>query len=311
MRVLLRRVTTNNVSRACSTRRSLKKVINFNKYTGMLRRFSLVNQLLPLTLLLLVISSIAAASDYTNESIKAPSELQINVDQFENHRYIAVTLDLEKVKLVQEMINPQTNKNFGSFSQLRKSHRDQQKELLFAINSGIYTKEYTPLGLYIESGKVQAPLNRIKSNEGQGNFALLPNGVFFITDDNRAMILDTDRFDARFKGDYAGIRDAVQSGPMLLIEGQYNPYFIPNSDSYRIRSGVCTLREGRDVVFVVTEDKVNFHEFARYFKEELKCDNALYLDGTLARIFYDGSVYGASFWQAKPLVGIWSVTKQK
>lgn len=104
------------------------------------------------------------------------------------------------------------------------------------------------------------------SNRGKGNFSLLPNGVFYITHDNRARILDTNRFDQRFHQGYADIRDAVQSGPMLLIDGEYNPYFLPKSDSYRIRSGVCALNHGQKVVFVVTEDSVNFYEFARFLK---------------------------------------------
>lgn len=232
-------------------------------------------------------------------------------EKFQNHRYVSVEINLDHAHLAQEMINPETGENYGSFSQLKKAHQAQGQSLLFAINSGIYTKEFTPLGLYIESGKKITPLNRIKSNRGKGNFSLLPNGVFYITKDNRAGVLDTDRFDTRFAEDYGNIRDAVQSGPMLIINGEYNPYFIPKSDSYRIRSGVCALNQGQDVVFVVTEDSVNFYEFARFFKEKLHCDNALYLDGTLARIYHQGHVYGASFWQAKPLVGIWSISQKR
>lgn len=235
--------------------------------------------------------------------------IQRQEHQFQHHTYVSVELDLDKVQLEQEMINPENGENYSSFNTLKKAHEIQGKSLLFAINSGIYTKEYTPLGLYIENGKQLSPLNRVTSNRGKGNFSLLPNGVFYITDQNRAAVLDTVAFDQRFNNDYSKIRAAVQSGPMLLIEGEYNPYFISDSDSYRIRSGVCVRNQGQSVIFVVTEDKVNFYEFARFFKEQLTCQNALYLDGTLARIYHFGHVYGASFWQAKPLVGIWTVSE--
>ncbi len=229
--------------------------------------------------------------------------------RYQDKRYVDVTLDLSELSLMHYWQDPQTASNFGSFHNLKKYLHQENELLLFAINSGIYTKEYKPLGLHIENSKLLMPLNMVKSNEGQGNFSLLPNGVFYITQQNRAYVMDSDRFQARFNGDYQGIKDAVQSGPMLLTNGQYNPHFIKDSDSLRIRSGVCAMNEGREVHFVVTEDAVNFYDFATYFKERLVCQNALYLDGTLARIYIDGRMYGASFWQVKPLVGIWSVSR--
>lgn len=235
--------------------------------------------------------------------------LRFKSERYQGHRYISVEIDLNQANLTHHMANPKTGKNYVTFGALRQLLRTKGEALLFAINSGIYTKEYKPLGLHIEEGAVLSPLNLVTSNRGQGNFSLLPNGVFFLTERNRAEILDTDRFHQRFKGDYQGIKAAVQSGPMLIINGEFNPYFFPESESYRIRSGVCAQDQGRRVIFVVTEDNVNFYEFARFFKEELHCQNALYLDGTLARIYFNGRTYGASFWQSKPLVGIWSVIR--
>lgn len=236
--------------------------------------------------------------------------IDVMESRYQHNRYVAVTLSLDQVTLSQHWIDPDTAESYSSINSFNSKIRQREELLLFAINSGIYTKEYTPLGLYIENKKLLTPLNLVKSNEGQGNFALLPNGVFYLTDQNRAEITDTDRFHRQFQGKYGTIKDAVQSGPMLLINGEYNPYFIPNSDSLRIRSGVCVSDNGRKVIFVVTEDRVNFYEFASYFKEVLSCENALYLDGTLARMYVQGKIYGASFWQAKPLVGIWSVIQK-
>ncbi len=246
-----------------------------------------------------------------NAHAKAPKGgISVEEQIFKGRHYIEVTLDIRHVSLSQLWINPENNESYASFNTLNRHLRKSGKSLDFAINSGIYTKEYTPLGLYIENYQVLAPLNLVKSNRGQGNFALLPNGVFYIDRDNRAHVADTESFKKMFNYDYSTIKDAVQSGPMLLIDGKYNPYFIEDSDSLRIRSGVCTSDNGEQVHFAVTEDRVNFYDFATYFKEELQCENALYLDGTLARIFVNGRVYGASFWQAKPLVGIWSVISE-
>lgn len=259
---------------------------------------------------LLLLSAMAIFTPVLAENVAEGITLQET--RYQHKRYVVVTLSLDKVELQHHWKNNDTGLSYSSLAGLNSATRKKGDELLFAINSGIYTKEYTPLGLYIENHQTYSPLNLVKSNGGQGNFSLFPNGIFYMTDDNRAHVLDTDAFHRQFKRDYANIRDAVQSGPMLLVNGEYNPYFIPKSDSLRIRSAVCAMDEGRKATFVVTEDSVNFYEFASFFRDELQCDkgNALYLDGTLARIYLKGRVYGASFWQAKPMVGIWSVIRE-
>lgn len=236
--------------------------------------------------------------------------LAFETKRYQHHRYVEVTLSLDQLKLSQHWLDPKTGESYASLNSFNQAISQNQGVLLFAINSGIYTKEYAPLGLYIENKQLLAPLNLVKSNEGQGNFALLPNGVFYLTDKNQAYVTDTDSFHRQFQGDYRGIENAVQSGPMLLINGEFNPHFLPKSNSLRIRSGVCAVDNGRKVTFVVSEDRVNFYTFASYFKEQVKCRDALYLDGTLARMYVNNRVYGASFWQAKPLVGIWSVIQR-
>ena len=40
--------------------------------------------------------------------------------------------------------------------------------------------------------------------------------------------------------------------------------------------GVC---EGGQVRFAISEGRVNFHDFARLFRDHLLCPDALYLDG--------------------------------
>ena len=52
------------------------------------------------------------------------------------------------------------------------------KELVFAMNGGMYLPNLSPQGLYIENGKVIKQLD--KTQEAYGNFYLQPNGVFLI-----------------------------------------------------------------------------------------------------------------------------------
>jgi len=58
------------------------------------------------------------------------------------------------------------------------------------------------------------------------------------------------------------------------------------------------------IVFVMSEQPVNFHDFASLFKDELNTPNALYLDGVISRVFsteLDRNDYGAKM---GPIVGV-------
>ena len=76
-----------------------------------------------------------------------------------------------------------------------------------------------------------------------------------------------------------------QSGPMLAIDGALHPRFLPDSDSYKIRNGVGVSADGTEAVFALSEAPVNFHTFARFFRDEMGLPNALYFDGTISRLF--------------------------
>lgn len=59
------------------------------------------------------------------------------------------------------------------------------------MNGGMYMEDRTPLGLYIENTK---QLTRLNTARGSGNFYLQPNGVFYITTDNKAALCKTSDF---------------------------------------------------------------------------------------------------------------------
>ena len=147
--------------------------------------------------------------------------------------------------------------------------------LIFAINGGMFNKDYSPQGLFIQSKKTLAPIDTLT---GTGNFYLKPNGIFYITSDNTAFICSTSDF-----VDKPTITYATQSGPMLVIDGQIHPAFKEGSKNLNIRNGVGILPNNK-VVFVMSKKEINFYDFAKYFKL-LGCKNALYLDGFVSRTY--------------------------
>lgn len=168
------------------------------------------------------------------------------------------------------------NENFRNHKRLRSSLEKNNKELIFAVNGGMYNKDLSPQGLYIEDGKI---INKLSiQKEGYGNFYLQPNGVFYIDQDRTAGVVTTDRFNR-----IATIKYATQSGPMLVIEGKIHAKFRKGSKNLHIRNGVGLLPNG-NLLFVMSKEKINFYDLAEYFKNN-NCKNALYLDGFVSRTY--------------------------
>lgn len=150
------------------------------------------------------------------------------------------------------------------------------KSLVFAMNAGMYAEDFSPMGLYVEDGREVRPANRIEMKAPPGavpNFYKKPNGIFFLTE-TEAGILPTGAFVEK----RLSVRFATQSGPMLVIDGKVNSIFIPGSTDRTRRSGVGVC-EGNAVRFAISDGPVNFHDFATLFQDDLKCPDALFLDG--------------------------------
>jgi len=118
----------------------------------------------------------------------------------------------------------------------------------------------------------------LDSLNGNGNFYLKPNGVFYIASNNKAHIIPTSNLLNR-----NNIKYATQSGPMLLIDGKMHHAFKKGSSNVQIRNGVGILPDG-NLIFAMSKEPVNFYDFAQYF-ESLGCKNALYLDGFVSRTY--------------------------
>jgi uncharacterized protein YigE (DUF2233 family) len=167
---------------------------------------------------------------------------------------------------------------YGQFSALRDSLAKRGQTLEFAMNAGMYRPDLSPVGLFVADGSEQAPLNR---HTGSGNFSQQPNGVFLV-DGNSARVITTDEYGREQPKPLL----ATQSGPMLVHEGEITTSAVmsPNSQWRKIRNGVCAPSPGA-VMFVISEFPVTFYEFAGYFRDHLHCHEALYLDGSISRLY--------------------------
>ncbi len=192
----------------------------------------------------------------------------------EDGRFVTFIINPKKQQLVFYYQNDK-QENYKSFLNLKLALEQKQKKLLFATNGGMYKKDHTPQGLFIQNYKTVAPID---TNSGGGNFYLQPNGIFFISDKNMAHICKTEDFKTNKKVKYA-----TQSGPMLVIDGEIHPAFVTGSTNINIRNGVGIL-PNNNVVFAMSKKEINFYDFAKYFKD-LGCKNALYLDGFVSRTY--------------------------
>lgn len=153
-----------------------------------------------------------------------------------------------------------------------------ENPIVFAMNGGMFDAKGQPIGYYVEDGLRQSVLNQ---NEGPGNFHLLPNGVFFGESGGPWRVLETDAFADQIE---TRPQFATQSGPMLVIDGELHPAFDPDGDSRKIRNAVGVDTSGR-AHFVMSEAPISFGKLARYYRDTLNVDNALFLDGSVSQIW--------------------------
>ena len=168
---------------------------------------------------------------------------------------------------------------YGSFRAVDEALTANGLQLGFAMNAGMYHRDLAPVGLFVADGTESAAL---VTREGPGNFGLLPNGVFCWGKPGATFRVIESR---TFKAESPKCRFATQSGPMLVIGGKLHPRFLKDSDSLNIRNGVGVSPDGQRAFFVISDDDVNFHLFARYFRDHLGLKDALYLDGSISRLY--------------------------
>jgi uncharacterized protein YigE (DUF2233 family) len=174
-------------------------------------------------------------------------------------------------------LNDAEGQVYGSFARIDAALGAEGQHLAFAMNAGMFHPDRRPVGLYVEEGEQAA---RIVLREGPGNFGMLPNGVFCIADDRFAI------YESRaYEDTQPDCRFATQSGPLLVIEGALHPRFLPDSTSQYIRNGVGVSDDGTRAVFVISDQPVTFHRFARFYRDALGLNQALYFDGSVSRLY--------------------------
>ncbi|UUW06978.1 phosphodiester glycosidase family protein [Flavobacterium plurextorum] len=198
----------------------------------------------------------------------------ISAKVYDRNSFVVYTIDAKKQDLRLFWKN-ENGEKFKSIQNLKDWIEKQNLVLDFAMNAGMYNKENSPQGLYIEKQKT---LGALDTTSDVGNFYLKPNGVFYLTTGNVPAICKTEQFKNN-----TTIKYATQSGPMLIIDGKIHPEFKEGSSNLNIRNGVGILPNG-NVVFVLSKNEINFYDFAAYFKS-LGCRNALYLYGFVSRAY--------------------------
>ena len=192
---------------------------------------------------------------------------------FEGSQFTVCDPGKGRIELVAAAANEQPVRRLAD---LEASLGARAAQVAFAMNAGMYDVDGRPIGLAIVEGRQVRAINRRK---GGGNFHLMPNGVFQIHRNGRAEVVTSDNWKPS-----TTIRLATQSGPMLVINGSPHPAFAPDGSSRYIRNGVGIAPDGRPR-FVISDDAVSLGKFARFFRDGLKCRNALFLDGAVSALW--------------------------
>ncbi len=216
-----------------------------------------------MALVLLFVFSLLAFCFSAFASLAAPPCRSLTV---EGAAYTVCEIDLRR-HAVRLFWRKPDGEPYGYLADLPSEQRAAR--LVFAMNGGMFDPAYRPVGLYVENGR---ELVRANTKPGPGNFHMRPNGVFYMAGET-AGVLDTGSFLTK----RPAVEFATQSGPMLVIDGRLHPLF-GRSHSRKFRSGVG-LRDEHMLAFAVSDAEVTFSEFARLFRDRLKCANALFLDG--------------------------------
>lgn len=213
---------------------------------------------------------------------------------FEATSYLVCEVD-PKLYSIELFWKDQAGKPYQSLHNLDDAQRATGRTMLFAINAGMYHPDLRPVGLYVERGQEMAV---VKTGSGSGNFSLQPNGIFYISKGKAIVRATRDFVRKRPPIDYA-----TQSGPMLVIDGQLHPKFQSDGTSRKTRDGVGVRRDGV-AVFAISNGTVNFHAFARLFRDALGCDNALFLDGSISSLLAPAIGRNEDYWNLGPMIGV-------
>ena len=165
--------------------------------------------------------------------------------------------------------------NFRGLAAFAKS-RDP-RTIAFAVNGGMFDEAGDPIGYFVIAGDRRKELS---TAQGEGNFHMMPNGVFFGTGDSWEVRTSADFLKSVAERPAFG----TQSGPMLVVNGKLHPEIRDDGPSRTIRNGVGIDERGR-AHFVISTAPISFGKLARFYRDELDVKNALYLDGSVSQLW--------------------------
>jgi uncharacterized protein YigE (DUF2233 family) len=220
--------------------------------------------------------------------------LQCSEIEFQGTRSSVCRVDLRADRL-QLFLKDDTGKPFNTFQRVAQSLAAHDEQLAFAMNAGMFREDYTPVGLLVIAGR---QVHRLNLATGFGNFYLKPNGVFVLSAAGARIVESSE---------YRSLEQpailATQSGPLLLHAGQVNPNLSPQGTSRLIRNGVGVVSPN-EIVFVISEEPINFYEFAVLFRDHLKCADALYFDGNVSSLYSQGLGRNDERVPLGPIIGV-------
>ena len=213
------------------------------------------------------------ASPSPSASIASQVESACRQVIFENTPLTDCIAIPERHRIATALAGPQGN--FGSLAEFAKG-RDP-KTIAFAVNAGMFDEAGDPIGYFVQGGERTKELN---TADGEGNFHMKPNGVFFGTGD---------KWEIRTSDDFLkNVSDrpdfGSQSGPMLVIDGKLHPEIRDDGPSRTIRNAVGVDEKGR-AHFVISAAPISFGKLARFYRDALGVKNALYLDGSVSQLW--------------------------
>lgn len=204
---------------------------------------------------------------------------------FRNVRYNLFVADLDSDNIQLHLLNSNTGMHLSSLGAVKNLLEGQGFQPLMITNAGMYTAEENPEGLFVsENNKSFFDLDTGGARTN-ANFYLKPNGVFYLDKSNTPHIDTTESVQRLSPAALKQWKLATQSGPMLVINGKIHRAFIQGSKNLKIRSGVGVMPAKSKVVFAITLNESNFYDFATFFKDVFKCQNALFLDGAISRMY--------------------------
>lgn len=164
----------------------------------------------------------------------------------------------------------------------------------FAMNACLYKK--TPsgenVGLFIF---YKNPIIPNVNPSLEGNFGMHcdentaeVNGVLFGGGEDKWSIIGSSqwKFDPRNPPEFA-----IQTGPVLVMDGKINTAFKADSPNRSIRNGVGVDDDG-NLHFVISTSGVTFYEIASFFNDVASCPDALYCDGVISQAYNKGKYVG-------------------